>query len=180
MTLTEAISKLTHEEFAFIIKNGKRSSELIGYDLETITKSSYKFVNEIAPDLIKNAKFDELLYKSLRDRGYNVFFYEIENANKNKLLESFCWIYDELKEINLLEEAYLNTPPDPKLMMAGIDRMNVFGITNIVDSLAGGDILKWEQIKELPYHMVFDKQYKTAIENDIQKRLVEINKVKSK
>jgi hypothetical protein len=53
MTLTEAISRLSEDEFQLILKSGKRSSVLCGYELEALILSSFTFVKEIAPDLIK-------------------------------------------------------------------------------------------------------------------------------
>lgn len=175
MTLTEAISKLSLGDFQLILKNGARSSVLCGYDLETLEYSSYKFVKEIAPSLIKNAKFDLLLFKLLKDRGYNVFEYDIELTPNVQLLPVLCWVLDELERINEMEMEVLNSPPDMKMHAAGVDRLNVFGHLNVIDSLAEGDVTKWETVWMLPYHTVFFKQSKSIVENEIQKKLMKLN-----
>jgi hypothetical protein len=111
----------------------------------------------------------------LKDRGYNVFEYDIANTPNAQLLEVLTWIFDEFKLIARMEDEHLNTPPDFKMAAAGVERMNVFGHLNVIDSIAGGDPLKWEAVRKLPYHVIFDKQYKSTIENDIQKKLMEAN-----
>lgn len=50
-------------------------------------------------------------------------------------------------------------------------RMSKFGVLNIIDSLAKEDVLRWEEITNLPYLTVFNKlmmdKEKSAISNDI-------------
>ena len=40
---------------------------------------------------------------------------------------------------------------------AGIDRFQKYGVFNLIDALAGGNVLKWEAIMELPYVDVYKK-----------------------
>lgn len=178
MTLTEAISRLKPEEFNLILKNGTRKSVLCGYELNSLEYSSYTFVKEIAPDLIKNAKFDLLLFKLLKDRGYNVFEYDIENEPNAELMQSLCWVLDELERINEMEQETLSAEPETNMFLAGVERLNVFGVVNVLDNLSGGDVLKWDEIRKLPYHYVYFKQCKTNIENQIHKKYMELNKPK--
>ena len=75
-----------------------------------------------------------------------------------------------------MEEQYLFSPPDSKLLQAGIKELDVLEDYNLIDTLANGDILKWKKIRKMPYSEVFNKQLKNTIEGRINKRLVEINK----
>lgn len=58
--------------------------------------------------------------------------------------------------------------------MAGFSELDIFGEANTVDSLAGGDILKWNQIEELPYYQVFTKLYLDKVRNKVEKKYSEI------
>jgi hypothetical protein len=62
---------------------------------------------------------------------------------------------------------------------AGIRDLDILGDIATIDNLAGGDILKWNQIIELPYSMIFDKQLKNTIEHRISKKMNENNKLKA-
>ena len=47
------------------------------------------------------------------------------------------------------EEKYCSLPPDPNQIAAGIDRFKELGSVVLVDSLANGDITKWQQIENM-------------------------------
>jgi len=55
------------------------------------------------------------------------------------------------------------------LVKAGVSELDQFGELNVIDNLAGGDILKWKKVEKLPYYMVFDKLHKNAVETKIQR-----------
>ena len=75
-----------------------------------------------------------------------------------------------------MKKRYLERPPEHKMLAAGIKSLDQLGIINTIDLLAGGDVTKWNDIEQLPYSKCFEKQLKLVIENDINKKLVEINK----
>jgi len=89
------------------------------------------------------------------------------------------WLEDQFKTLNEREEQ-LNHDPKPELLEAGINELQVFGYLNVVDSLAGGDILKWKEISTLPYKEVYTKLLKEKVTNTIQERLLEIQKRKNR
>jgi len=178
MNFNKALSGLTQEDFNVIIQNGKRSNVIAGYEFEGLIYLSYTFVKNILPDLLTSLRFDRLAFLALKDKGINVFEYEINKCSAKEILYFTCWISDELKAVNQMEKDYLTSFPDSKMQLAGIDKLNKFGEMNIIDSLAGGDILKHEAIRKLPYHVIFDKQLKSLTEGAIQKSLKEQNKPK--
>jgi len=177
MGFNTALARLSEESFQFLLKNGKRSSMLDGHDFESLTLCSWKFLKETLPELIKIGNFEKLVLEIFRDRGINIFSCDVDRIEPNDILHFIFWIKDELEAINKLEADNLNSEPDADLNAAGIHEMNVFGDLNTIDQLAGGDILKWEAIKQLRYHQVFDKQLKSIIENRIEKKYA---KAKSK
>lgn len=59
------------------------------------------------------------------------------------------------------------------MIAAGINELNILGDVNLIDALAGGDVLKWEAILDLPYGTIFDKQLRDNILAKIDKKLAE-------
>jgi hypothetical protein len=53
---------------------------------------------------------------------------------------------------------------------AGIKNFEPFGVINTVNSLAGGDVLKWESIMQLPYEKYFTKLLLNKVESEYQKK----------
>lgn len=110
----------------------------------------------------------------LKDRGINCFSVDVQNIEVNQAMSFILWIIDELKTIRELESNYLRSDPDVKLLQAGINKLDQFGLMNTLDNLAKGDILKYDLIRELPYNVVFDKQYMEVTKADIEKKLSKI------
>jgi hypothetical protein len=57
-------------------------------------------------------------------------------------------------------------------------RMAKFGVLNIIDSLANGDVLKWKEIEKLPYMVVFTKLRMENEKNKIQREINELQRKK--
>lgn len=178
----DELNKLTQTEFETVLKFGVHSSKIMGFDCESLIYSSFGFVKEDCPDLIKSEKYTEMFQVLLKERGHEVSIEEIEESDYNQLLSNLIWVIRELKQLGELEENELSLPPDADLVNAGVNELNKLGVFNIIDSLAGGDILKHDEVRALPYYKVFDKLLKGAIESKIQKNYAKIqqNKVKNK
>lgn len=171
MSFNIAAAKLSQEDFDFILKNGKRSSILLGHDFKTLLDSSYGFLKFELIDYIKSFDFEGMVLGMFKDRKKLKFHYDLKIIPYHDYLYFICWIKDELQIISNLERDYLsNKDIDIDLSKAGIDALNKFGDLNVLDTLASGDITKYEAIKKMPYSLIFDKQYKTLTENEIQKR----------
>lgn len=59
----------------------------------------------------------------------------------------------------------------------GSERLKKFGIYNTLDSLSKGDILKWNDIMELPYSEVFIKLQMDKTNNDLQEEMKQIKSI---
>lgn len=156
----------------FLLKNGKRSSVLNNYDFESLTLFSFKFVKKTMPNLLKLGNFDKLIFEAFKDRGQNIFEIDITYFDFKDVLYFIFWLKDEMEFWNKKESDYLSSDPTAEMMGAGINELDIFGINNVLDSLAGGDITKYAQIEAMTYGTIFDKQWKTNIENRIQKKLI--------
>lgn len=168
----DSISK----EYHFIKKYSKPSNNLCGVIVEDLTFLPYEVVKNDIPNYFKNQEFEKAIYVVLNTINKNITLRKVKRQPNNRKLLFIFWIRNQYDKINELEESYLFNPPDSKLLQAGIKELDVLGDVNTIDSLAGGDILKWEKIRNLPYSEVFNKMLKNTIEARINKRLVEINK----
>ena len=68
----------------------------------------------------------------------------------------FNHVENEVKKIIEKEKA-LTYEPTGKQLAAGIENLNKFGIFGTIDSLADGDVLKHNDVINLPYHYIFTK-----------------------
>lgn len=172
--LNEQLSKINQDDFNFLIKNGKRSSKLLNFDFESLIYLRWGFLKEVLPDLFSKNEFERLLFLMFKDRGINLFLNDIKLLPIKDVVAFVLWIIDELKTVRELESNYLRSDPDIKMMQAGINELDQFGIKNTLDNLAKGDILKYNEIRNLPYHEVFDKQYMETVKSKIEKKLSKI------
>lgn len=91
----------------------------------------------------------------------------------------FSFIKNELEEIGNIEVNELSDEDDFDINIEAVnakERMSRFGVLNTIDSLANGDILKWEQIQKLPYLTVLSKLIMDNLKNKIQKEISELQK----
>lgn len=180
MMFTEAILSMRQDDFEFVLKNGKRCSVIMGHDFDKLIYSSWKFLKETIPDLVKKGKFGEMVFECFIDRGIFIFKNDIDLLPIKEVMSFFLWICDERESIARMESEYLSSEPDMDLQMAGISELNIFGDLNTIDALAGGDVTKYEAIKLLPYSVIFDKTYKDLIERKVQKKYAKLKEHKKK
>lgn len=162
------------KDFELIKKFAKRENTLLGITLEDITFLTYDELKHKVPDMFNKGEFEKAIHLILKHKKKNLKFGNVKRTDNYKKYQFLLWLMDQYDRIGELEQTYLVSPPDPKLLSAGIRDLDVLGEKNLIDSLANGDILKWNEVIKLPYHMIFDKQLKTTIERRIAKRLEEI------
>ena len=172
--LNQQLSNIQQEDFNFLVKNGKRSSKLLNFDFESLIYLKWGLLKEVLPDLFSKNDFEQLFFLMLKDRGLHPFYIDVQNIDVNKAMSFILWMLDEMKTIRDLESMYLRSDPDVKLLQAGINKLDQFGLMNTLDNLAKGDILKYDSIRQLPYNVVFDKQYMEVVKSDIEKKLSKI------
>lgn len=86
----------------------------------------------------------------------------------------------QLSDIVEREQTSLNKKPTVEQMRAGISMFDEFGVMNIVDTLAGGDVLKYDAILNLEYNTVFLKLRKSNVESIYQENYSKILAQKNK
>jgi len=172
--LNRKLSQITEEDFKFLIKNGKRSSKLLNFDFESLIFLRWGILKEKLPELFERNDFEKLFLLMLKDRGNNFFLIDIQKISVREAMSFILWIIDEMKSIQDLEIKYLKSDPNPKMLQAGINNLDQFGILNTLDNLSGGDILKYDLIRNIPYNIVFDKQYMEVVKSGIENKLAKI------
>ncbi len=171
------LNKLTDTEVKEVVVMSKLTKE--DTTLKPFTSLKFGEVLELK-GFARNGLNDDLVSKVL----------EIANSEKGKAKRKFDkwklkkffavvnFIENQFKYLGELEQK-LDTETENDLIVAGIDDLNKFGDLNTIDALAGGNILKWQQVLELPYEDVYNKLLKTKTEEDIKKRLETIYKSKN-
>ena len=170
--------KSIDNNYNFIKKFAKPRNKICGVTIDDLTFLPYKILKKEVPQLFEEQKFDEAIHLILKHYKKNVTFIQIKLLKNNIKLLFILWVHKQYKLINETESKYLFNPPDAKLLQAGIKELDILGDINTIDSLADGDVLKWERIDNLKYETVFNKLLKNTIEARINKKLVEINKQK--
>ncbi len=169
--LNTKLSAISQEDFNFLIKNGARSSKILNFDFESLIYLKWTTLKELLPELFARNDFEQLFFLMLKDRGQHPFFIEVQNIEPNKAMSFILWMIDEMKSINELENQYLRSDPDIKLLQAGINELDKFGIKNTLFNLGGKDFEKHKVIRNTPYNEVFDLQYHGTIMAKIEKKL---------
>ena len=72
-------------------------------------------------------------------------------------------------------EKLLEFEPDADQVAAGIENLAKFGAMATIDTLAGGNVLMWDEIETKPYHLIFAKLY---LETEKAKYLEALREIK--
>ncbi len=99
---------------------------------------------------------------------------EIEPLGIVEFYTAFNYVHDSYIKMIQRENTVLHYDPEMEELEAGIDSLRKFGRLSTIDALAGGDILKHNEIVELPYSRVFTKMYLELEKSKFQKALIKI------
>lgn len=111
-------------------------------------------------------------YSTLETEYFKKLIYERIGIVDAHLLVAYY--IGQLGEILETEKNTLDRKPTSEQRRAGIERFNKYGMFNIVDALAKGDVLKWEQVLELDYNTVYLKLLKEKDESIFQEAYTKI------
>ena len=174
ISINQKLQQINQDDFNFLVKNGKRSSILLNFDFESLIYSKWGFVKETLPDLFLKNDFERLFFLMMKDRSQHLFLNDVQRIELKEAIAFILWLIDEMKSITELEGQYLRSEPDVKMLQAGINKLDKFGVLNTLDNLAKGDILNYDKIRQMPYNVIFDKQYMEVTRSEIEKKLAKI------
>lgn len=84
---------------------------------------------------------------------------------------------NEVQRVLEQEQRALQGDPSPyeaQLQQAGVEQLQPFRDLAIIDTLAQGDILRYEQVEALPYEVVFYTLYYRTVRQNIDNRFQQI------
>lgn len=84
---------------------------------------------------------------------------------------------NEVQRVLEREQRALQGDPSPyeaQLQQAGVEQLQPFKDLAIIDTLAQGDILRYEQVETLPYEVVFYTLYYRTVRQNIDNRFQQI------
>lgn len=106
---------------------------------------------------IDKSNFDINRLEQLKDFFNDVFLVDLYST-------AFGYI-TQLKDIVTSEANNLRSPPNSDQLAAGVDMFDEFGVMNTVKALAGGDILKFEEVLKIEYNIVFLHMKMNKVQN---------------
>ena len=169
MLLVDWITQVDQAKLDFMRKYDKQGWSPI----DDITHLPFITIKRDIPNFVKEMQFEKAFCLTLSKSMDEVL--KIPPLDRFRLL---LWLEHQYDKINKMEEAYLVSPPDMKLIAAGIRDLDPLGVVNVIDMLANGDITKWSEVEKLPYSLCFEKQLKNTIEKRIEKKLIDQQKNK--
>ena len=152
----------------------------------------YLFYGEFKPlDIFKLGDFTDQDFGFVKDMqdymnstglSWQDFFKEMAIKTKKKettiarmslfkLQQGRVYIKEQIERINKLENDNLSHTPSHKETSAGIDGFAKFRSFIQFDKLAGGDILKYDEVRKVPYGTCFTKLLLDAETNEFQIRV---------
>lgn len=170
--VNEALNQLKAVDFEILMKYSKRSNKVFSVELPMLIYFSYRFVKIDLPELLGSGNIEEILNLICKEK--NIEYNQQSNITASELISFVLWLKDEVEIVQRLEQEHLSSQPDNDLIAAGIHELNELGEINVIDQLAGGDILKWELVEQLPYYKVFDKLKKNTVEAKVNKEYQKI------
>ena len=177
--------QLADKDYSFLKKCAKRNNSLCGISLTDLTHLRYKTLKRVVPELFTEQKYNLALYEIIKDSKkkfiftwvYNIFLlYRLKKTSNFKKYAFLLWIQDQYEVIKNLEQTYLSTPPDPKMLAAGIRELDVLGDKPMIRMHAMGDMSKEDYILNQPYYRIFDYNLEDTIRYRIAKRKMENDK----
>ena len=96
---------------------------------------------------------------------------EVEQMKWFDIARFYTFILKAISEINEKEQQ-LSYEPDAKEMNAGIERFQQFSWFATLDRLAGGDVLKYDEVGKQPWNIIFAKLLLQKTEAEYNKALI--------
>ena len=174
------VNQLGRDHVEIVRKFIPAEDNLCGITIKDITLCSYQEIKHILPELMDANKYEEVIYTILKTKKKNITFAKIYRSNIRKRMLFIFWIQEQYKLINRLEDEMLISSPSSEQINAGIHTLNVLGDVNIIDSLSNGNVLKWAEIRNMPYGRIFEKQLRGVLMDRIAEKMENNRKNKRK
>jgi len=145
------------------------------FGLNDITEHTYGFVKDVQ-ELLNYTALTWGNYTELLEE-YNISTpINTGNLSLFKLHCSKLWLKEQIEQLNELESIALGQASTAKEQAAGVDMFAEYRSFIQLDKLSDGDILKYDEIKKMPYLRCFTKLKLEADKQTFQINLNNLNK----
>lgn len=159
------------EELIFALKYSKRTRPRDVYNIGKLTGRTFYEVKELQRLLYDENGFTQAIK----------FVLDLSGKKDPEIFEFFAFFNyckAEIERITEMESNALAYTPTTDEERAGIDRFNKFGYLTAIDSLAGGNVLKWAEIRNIEYETAFTKLMIDKEKSEFDKALFKIQSSK--
>lgn len=156
-----------------ILTSLKPKPVLHGVNLTPITEQPYKNIITVE-NLLK--RIPERPYSKIEIAAvlFNMDTDIIDEVGIVEFYAAFNEIHRQYTSMIDRENRYLSYEPEPEEIEAGMESFQKFGRLMTVDAIAKGDLLKHEQVINLPYSRIFTKLYMERERSEFQRRYHQI------
>lgn len=169
MLLVDWITQVDPAKLEFMRKYDKQGWSPI----EDITHLPFIYIKRDIPKNIQDSQFEQSFCLTLSKPMDEIL--KIPPLDRFRL---FLWLEYQYQKINEMESTYLVSPPDMKLVAAGIRDLDVLGYVNTTAMLARSFNYTPCEVENLSYDRCFELQMLLNIEKRIEKKLIEQSKRK--
>ena len=167
------------ERYSVIATRVKSNNKLCGVEVEDLTNITFKELREDLPNTFENGDLEEAFLIILKNEKQGLTIEDVKREKNVNKLQFYFWVKEQYKKIEELENKYLSSTPDPHSVAAGIDKFNVLGDFNTVDSIARNYGYTHEQAWNLKYSTIFNILLREKLEADFNKKYNELIKNKA-
>lgn len=158
------------EDIELVKKYSERTQTLLNIHLHHILHLPYDVIKRQLPELAEAGRQQEAIFLILRLTKKSITFRRLKRASNYDKLKFYFWVQDQFKKIDEMEVFALSSPPDAKMIEAGIKSLDKFGDKVMINNLALGRILDHKLIRSMPYEDVFDQQWLMSDEAKVTKK----------
>ena len=166
-----------YKDLNLMLKFGKLSNRIGKYESKPFVHLPYGLIKKDLPAYQKQ----ELIGESIELIMQNQFpDFEIKKASGNDVIGFLLWIKEQQEFIKNIEEANLQSDPEPEMLAAGIHRLNEFGIAPTVEKIAKDWNYTPEQVEKTEYFKIYEKMKLDKVQGEINKNYQKIIEEKAK
>ncbi|KIO50955.1 hypothetical protein [Flavobacterium hibernum] len=175
LDLLNPLKEIKNPNYKWYKKTSEKNSKTI--KIIAVREMSFEDVTNIRENFNQPSIFTMIdsvkIITGLKDK-------DILNFTITQFYGIISYMKSELIEINNMETNELFDDSFDVIVEAvnAKQRMGKFGVLNVLDSLANGNLLQWEAIEKLPYMTVFTKLRMDNEKNKIQSEIAELQKNK--
>jgi len=158
---------LTAEQYKTLYEYATPSNEIGGYKSKHLYELPFNFIRVVLPELFKHNN-DIKVIESIMLQQYRRF--DIKKSDWKQLIYFIKWVNIELANLNKAENDELSTPPDLKMMNAGVNKMNQFGYRPVIARIAKDWNMSIDDVWALPYHTIYSKMKEDKVWSEIQEK----------